>query len=188
MKNITVTASPHPQSKDVTLISVKGFIDTNTAPEFDRTFQSVLGEKKFKLIVDLKDVNYISSAGWGIFVGEIKRIRNQNGDLLLAAMSPEVTETYELLQFSTILKSFPDVDQALQSGFGKGKASKVAKPTEWKDSKGTVKVGAKVSPTPQAVKSFDKPPLEKVPVPASTISPVPKSNWLGKVLKPWTWF
>jgi anti-anti-sigma factor len=120
MDNISISVSEHPQNKDITLLAVKGFIDTTTAPEFEKKFLSVLGEKKFKLVVDLKDVNYISSAGWGIFISEIKRIRNQKGDLILAGMNPEVSEVFELLEFNTILKSFPNIDAAVKKGFDKG--------------------------------------------------------------------
>ena len=93
--------------------------------EFEKTFQKVLADNKFNLIIDLKEVNYISSAGWGIFVGEIRRIRSQKGNLFLVGMSPEVTEAYELLEFETILKSFPNVELAVQKGFGK---SSIIKP------------------------------------------------------------
>ncbi len=175
--NITVTASAYPLHKDITLLSVKGFIDTNTAPEFDRTFQSVLGENKFKLIVDLKDVNYISSAGWGLFVGEIRRIRNQKGDLVLVGMSPEVQEAYDLLQFSTILKAFPNVEQAVQKGFGKSTASA-------KDS-----APAAVESAPAAVSTANGPSFPNAPSgenrPASEPS---KSHWITKLFQPWKWF
>jgi anti-sigma B factor antagonist len=117
MEKISVNVSEHPQNKEITLMAVKGFIDTTTAPEFEKQFLTVLGEKKFKLVVDLKDVNYISSAGWGIFISEIKRIRNQKGDLVLVGMNPEVSEVFELLEFNTILKSFPNVESAVQKGF-----------------------------------------------------------------------
>lgn len=117
MANITIDITDHPINKEITLLSVKGFIDTTTAPEFEKKFLSVLGDKKFKLIVDIKDVNYISSAGWGIFISEIKRIRNQKGDLVLVGMNPEVSEVFELLEFNTILKSFPNVDTAVKRGF-----------------------------------------------------------------------
>jgi anti-anti-sigma factor len=119
MENILVNVSAHPQEKDVTVLSVKGFIDTTTAPEFEKKFQSILDDKKYRLLIDLKDVNYISSAGWGIFISEIKRIRSQKGDLVLVGMNPEVAEVFELLEFNTILKSFPDVETAVKKGFAK---------------------------------------------------------------------
>jgi anti-anti-sigma factor len=119
MDNITVNVADHSNYKDVVILTVKGFIDTTTAPEFEKKFLGVLNDKKFKLIVDLKDVNYISSAGWGIFISEIKRIRTQKGDLVLVGMNPEVGEVFELLEFNTILKSYPNIETALKKGFDK---------------------------------------------------------------------
>jgi len=119
MDNITVSVADHSTHKDVVVLTVKGFIDTTTAPEFEKKFLGVLNEKKYKLVIDLKDVNYISSAGWGIFISEIKRIRSQKGDLVLVGMNSEVGEVFELLEFNTILKSFPNVDSALKKGFDK---------------------------------------------------------------------
>ena len=170
MKNISVTASEHPSQKDVAVLSVKGFIDTTPAPEFERTFQSVLAEKRFKLIIDLKEVDYISSAGWGIFVGEIKRIRGQQGNLFLASMCPEVAEAYELLQFNTIIKSFPSVDEAVQKGFG-GKVS-----------------AAKASPKAEAAKK-EATAAVSAPVMASSQTMVrPRPRGLARLFQPWTWF
>ncbi len=119
MNNISVTISEYPQAKGITLLTVKGSLDTNTASEFEKNFQSVLKDNKFKLIVDLAEVNYISSAGWGLFVSEIKRIRNEGGDLVLVGMVPDVMEVFELLDFNTILKFFPDVESAAKKGFEK---------------------------------------------------------------------
>ncbi len=175
MPNITVTASAYPQNKDITLISVKGFIDTNTAPEFERTFQSVLAEGKYNIIINLKEANYISSAGWGIFVGEIKRIRNQRGDLFLVGMSPEVTEAYELLQFSTILKSFPDVEQAVQKGFAKIRATKGSDKSADKAPAGAAEKG---SDAKQADPGYGEMARQNPK----------KPHWFFRLLMPWTWF
>jgi len=117
MNSISVNISESPQNKDITLLTVNGEIDTLTARVFEKNFISALSAKKFKLVIELTNVSYISSAGWGIFVSEIKRIRNENGDLVLAGMNPAVTEVFELLEFNVILKSFADVESAVKKGF-----------------------------------------------------------------------
>ncbi len=192
MANISVTASTHPLHKDIYLISVKGFIDTTTAPEFERTFQTLLGEKKFNLIIDLKEVNYVSSAGWGIFVGEIKRIRGQKGNLFLVAMGPEVAEVFELLEFDTILKAFPTVEQAVQTGFGRAKGGKPAEPLpvvkaarKSKSAKAEEPVPAAEGPTgpeasrnPGLVLSFEEPEGKDFK----------KPHWIARMFLPWKWF
>ncbi len=176
MQNITVADSAHPQHKDITLLSVKGFIDTNTAPEFEKTFQKVLADNKFNLIIDLREVNYISSAGWGIFVGEIRRIRSQKGNLFLVGMSPEVTEAYELLEFETILKSFPNVELAVQKGFGKSKTGKTSEKTKVENSMAVEK--------PQMEKSFENQgAVNRIEEPQMNQESAKKKNWLARLLQ-----
>jgi anti-anti-sigma factor len=116
--NLTVRLFEYPGRKEITVISVKGYIDSTTASEFERAFLSVLRDNKYKMVVDLKEADYISSAGWGLFVGEIKRIRGEKGDLVLSGMSPDVLEIFKLLEFDTFLRFFPDVESAVEKGFG----------------------------------------------------------------------
>lgn len=117
MEKISVHITGHPQNKDITLLSVKGHIDTLTAPELEKKLLSALKDEKFKLIVDLNEVDYISSAGWGIFISQIKHIRGQKGDLVLVGMKSDVSEVFELLEFNSIMKSFPDVESAIKKSF-----------------------------------------------------------------------
>ena len=117
MDSISVGISQHPPQKGITLLKVKGYMDSTNFSEFEKSLQSVLRAEKFKLVVDLTEVDYISSAGWGVFVSELKMIRRQSGDLLLVGMNPHVAEVFELLEFDSILKSYPDVESAVQEGF-----------------------------------------------------------------------
>jgi anti-anti-sigma factor len=54
---------------DIVLIKVSGYIDAHTFEELENEIQSKFSAKQFKLIVDLSDVPYISSAGAGVFIG-----------------------------------------------------------------------------------------------------------------------
>jgi anti-sigma B factor antagonist len=114
---IAIDVTHHPKNKGITLLAVKGQIDTLTAPEFRSKLLSLLMDKRFKLIIDLDGVDYIGSAGWGIFISEIKQIREQEGDLVLAGMNSGVLEVYHSLEFGSILKAFHTVESAFQKGF-----------------------------------------------------------------------
>jgi len=46
MEGLSVNVGHHPKQADVTLMTVKGFIDTTTAPEFEKAFQGVLSDKQ----------------------------------------------------------------------------------------------------------------------------------------------
>lgn len=98
---------------DLSLITVSGYIDTTTCPEMAGVIQDLMRQKKVQIIVDLGRVTYISSAGWGVFVGEIKNIREQGGDLKFVRMVPEVSEVFEMLEFHKILNTYESVEEAV---------------------------------------------------------------------------
>jgi len=109
--SVDTTKAPGTE-KEVTVIRVDGVIDTMTATELEKVANSLLSQKKYNIIVDLGGVGYISSAGWGIFISNIREIRLNNGDIKLARMIPNVYEIFELLEFDSILKAFDNLEKA----------------------------------------------------------------------------
>ncbi len=99
----------------VSVLKVAGYLDTTTASELESALYSLLDRESFKIVVDLSGVNYISSAGWGIFIGEIKRIRSHGGDLKLAGMVGDVHEVFQLLEFHSILEAYSTTQEAVES-------------------------------------------------------------------------
>jgi anti-sigma B factor antagonist len=115
MKGIDVYVEEAPQNRGVSILRVSGYVDTTTSPELERRLQALLREKRYHIVVDLSRVEYISSAGWGIFISEIREIREKGGDLKLAGMIPDVREVFDLLEFENILQSYSDADLAAAS-------------------------------------------------------------------------
>ncbi len=115
MKGIDVYVEEAAQNRGVSLLRVSGYVDTTTSPDLERRLQALLREKRYHVVVDLTRVEYISSAGWGIFISEIREIREQGGDLKLAGMIPDVREVFDLLEFENILQSYPDAELAVAS-------------------------------------------------------------------------
>lgn len=115
MEGIQVSVEKIGPQSDISIIRVGGYIDTTTSSELERALDSLLKAGIFRVIIDLGNVDYISSAGWGIFISEIKGMRERNGDLKLARMIPDVYEVFELLEFHYILKAFDTVEEAINS-------------------------------------------------------------------------
>ena len=115
MKGIDVYVEEAPQNRGVSILRVSGYVDTTTSPDLERRLQALLREKRYHVVVDLSRVEYISSAGWGIFISEIREIREHSGDLKLAGMVPDVKEVFDLLEFENILQAFTDSDLAVAS-------------------------------------------------------------------------
>jgi len=115
MNDINISFSKSDENPEVSVISVKGYVDTTTSADLEESLKRLLGKGRYDIVIDLGDVNYISSAGWGIFISEIKEIRENGGDLKLASMIGDVYEVFELLEFQTILESFDTVEEAVIS-------------------------------------------------------------------------
>jgi anti-sigma B factor antagonist len=101
----------------VSEVRVDGVIDTLTAGELEDVIDSLLQRGRYRIVFDLAGVDYISSAGWGIFISHIKEVRSAGGDIKLAGMIPNVYEIYQLLEFDNILQACNTVDEA-RSKFG----------------------------------------------------------------------
>ena len=113
MEGIQVSTEIAGSRNHISIIKVGGYIDTTTSSELERALDSLLKQGRFFIIVDLGNVDYISSAGWGIFISEIKSIRENGGDLKLVRMVPDVYEIFELLEFHHILDVYDTVDEAV---------------------------------------------------------------------------
>ena len=74
MEGIQVSIEKAATHSSISIIRVGGYIDTTTSSELERALDSLLKSGVYYVIIDLGNVDYISSAGWGIFISEIKGI------------------------------------------------------------------------------------------------------------------
>lgn len=111
--------------EDVVVLKLQGLVDSGTSQLIEGRLNDVISGGNVKIVVDLDLVDYISSAGWGIFVGEIKGVRQSNGDIKLASMRPDVREVFDLLEFNTLLTPYDSRGDAL-AAFEAEKRSELA--------------------------------------------------------------
>lgn len=111
MDDIKLSLSQAGPSGELSIIRVDGIVDTITASELESVIEGLLEQRRYRILVDLGGVEYISSAGWGIFVSKIQEIRDNDGDIKLVNMVPNVYEIYELLEFEHIIKAFETLEQ-----------------------------------------------------------------------------
>lgn len=86
----------------VVLITVKGFLDAYTYEEFEKTINELFEENQYRIVVDLSELQYISSAGAGVFIGAIGTAQENNGNIVILRPTPNVREVFELLGLSQI--------------------------------------------------------------------------------------
>ena len=113
MQGIAIISHQVGIQNDIILLRVTGYIDTMTSPELQKMLAQYLEQGVAQFIIDLSSVQYVSSAGWGVFVGEIRNIREKGGDLKIIHMNPEVSEVFEMLEFNRILNSYDTLEEAV---------------------------------------------------------------------------
>ena len=84
-----------------TVIELVGRLDTTTAPSLDKTINDYLGNSK-NLVLDFKNLEYISSAGLRVLLGAQKKMQKV-GSMKLTGVCEEVMEVLEMTGFADIL-------------------------------------------------------------------------------------
>ena len=97
----------------VSVIELKGYLDAHTAPDLENAFQKLLTEKKFNIIVNCRDLSYISSAGLGVFMAYVEDVRKNQGDIKLSNMTPKVYNVFDLLGFPVLYEIYKEEKEAV---------------------------------------------------------------------------
>jgi len=100
-------------SEDVSVIELKGYLDAHTAPDLETAFQKLITENKFNIVVNCRDLSYISSAGLGVFMAYVEDIRKNKGDIKLTNMTPKVYNVFDLLGFPILYEIYKDEQEAV---------------------------------------------------------------------------
>ena len=105
------------KEKDAQVISLKGRLDAVTTPLLEKDLTELMAGGERFLVLNLRDLEYISSAGLRTILAVTKRLRAKQGKLLLASLKSVVREVFDISGFSSIIPIFESVDAAI-SGLG----------------------------------------------------------------------
>ena len=89
------------RNADETVIQLAGRLDTTTAPALDKTINEDVADAK-QLVLNLKKLEYISSAGLRVLLGAQKKMQ-KIGSMKVTNVCEEVMEVFEMTGFADIL-------------------------------------------------------------------------------------
>ena len=89
------------RNAEQTVIELAGRLDTTTAPSLDKTINEDMGDTK-NLVLDVKGLEYISSAGLRVLLGAQKRMQ-KIGSMKVINVCEAVMEVFEMTGFADIL-------------------------------------------------------------------------------------
>jgi anti-sigma B factor antagonist len=98
------------------LVEIKGRIDSYTAPDLSEKLFIITNQNRYKIILDLSEVVFVSSAGLRVFIDIQKICKNKNqGEVVLVITPLRVYETLELAGFAPLFKFYKDVNSAINA-------------------------------------------------------------------------
>jgi anti-sigma B factor antagonist len=104
------------QLKRVDVVTVSGRIDSSTAPDLDEVLRSIVNADRFRICMDLENLEYLSSAGIKVLISILKTCKRWNrGDLRLANMPPRIVEVFDLAGLTPLFKVYPNLVEAVGS-------------------------------------------------------------------------
>lgn len=102
------------QFKRCDLITLTGRVDSATAPRFAAALEKIGSESRFKIVVDLSGVEYMSSAGFRALIAAQRNCKRYNrGEVVLANVPANIYAALELAGFTNLFQIFNDVTAAV---------------------------------------------------------------------------
>ena len=90
----------------VVTLSPIGHIDTKTSSTLDKEIDGVLAKPVKVLVLDMTDVDFITSAGVGIIVKTKTSLKRKGGDFAMINLQPQVEKVFEILRLIPVMEVF----------------------------------------------------------------------------------
>ena len=92
------------QEDGADIVAVIGEIDASSSIELDLAIAKSIGEGFTKILIDCGALEYISSAGLGVFMSYVEEFNDKNIRMVLFGMNEKVANTFEILGLNQLLK------------------------------------------------------------------------------------
>ena len=99
--------------EDISIVSLRGRLDTSCAGDLEKKLDSLINSAQVRMVVNLKEVEYISSSGLRVFLAELKKVRKQGGDIKLACLKPEIRQVFDIAGFTQLFNIFDTMELAM---------------------------------------------------------------------------
>jgi len=109
-----VNVSLRPLAAGIVALDLRGFVDKHTVHVLDQSIARLLEQGRNKVIVNCKDLAYISSDGMGVFLSHLIKIRKTGGDIKFCAMNREARTVVNVLGLGNLLQVLESEEAALR--------------------------------------------------------------------------
>jgi anti-anti-sigma factor len=100
-------------TKSISVMKVKGRVDSESAPDLDNALSKLLNDQQNKIVLNLKEVEFLSSAGLRALVKALKSAQSSGGDVRLASVSEPIEGILLTVGMNQMFKTFSTTEEAL---------------------------------------------------------------------------
>lgn len=93
-------------------LSWKTDVTLKNVDEFRKALLKLTDSQKTKLILELTTVSYLNSAALGVIADAVLSAGRTDKELIIAGVQATVGEIFEIVHFRTLMKIFPDINEA----------------------------------------------------------------------------
>jgi len=99
-------------TQGVSVMKVKGRVDSETAPELDTALSKLLNDNKNKIVLNLQSVDFLSSAGLRAMVKALNGAQKSGGDVHLASVSQPIEVILRTVGMMQMFKIYSTNEEA----------------------------------------------------------------------------
>lgn len=111
MKNFKIE---HRTNSGIEVLDLHGELDAHTASQLEDSLKLLIDKGNSSIIVNCNELEYIASAGLGVFMAYIEDVREDGGDIKLTNMNDKVYNVFDLLGFPTLYDILQDEKDAVE--------------------------------------------------------------------------
>ena len=103
------------KTADVVTLGLSGKLDATTAKTFEEKLLSQIESGERRFVINLAQLDYISSSGLRVFLLAAKRLNIANGKIGLCSLQDPVREVFDIAGFSSVFSIYGSDDDAIKN-------------------------------------------------------------------------
>lgn len=100
---------------EVVILDISGEIDLYNAPEIKDIINKLIEQKKYNVVINLKDVTYIDSSGIGALISSLSNLKKYQGGLKIINVFASVRKVFELTKLTSFFDIYDNEDDSVNA-------------------------------------------------------------------------
>lgn len=96
------------------IVEVCGEVDLSTASEFKSAIHKIVEDGHKHIIIDMSQISYMDSSGFGVLLGACKRVHPQNGTIRLVGCNPIISRMLNITRLDILFQIYGTLEEALK--------------------------------------------------------------------------